>query len=327
MRKIYSGYGATLGSQMASQFSPVYKPVQGGKFYEVQTKRTATMDEIKNNPEYKTAVDNIMISQGFDPSKSDSLTSRIRNEIESGMYMGMQDAGITRISNPGWGRSSGGSTKKEHEYAYSEDGNTRYHKVNDKWVKQLKNDDGSWSDNRLISNREQEELGLAKPNSGNNRTRGQQVAHTFSIKPSLDGRIVKDRPSLDINKEYQGLSQINLDLGIEDSDAAIEEYFNSGQAPELTDESYKTLSGILHRKAPSTNREKYELLRDATESGLYIETTPISRGKQHIYIESLKEKTVHNQNEDIYEDNGERKEISPFDLKAFAEAVKNEGTE
>lgn len=330
--RAFQSYGATLGAQLASQFSPTYKPVQGGKFYEVQTKRTATMDEIKNNPEYKTAVDNIMISQGFDPSNNDSLTARVRNEIESGMYMGMQDAGITRISNPGWGRtsSSGNTSNKEKVLLEKATIGDKNYKITQSGSYLIKTDnDGNSS---FVTNKEREGLGLPVT-GGSNIKRGQQVTHTFAIKPSLDGHVVKDRPSLDVNNDYKELRQINFDLDIEDSDTAIDEYFASEDSPKLTDASYRTLAGALRRKVPSNNREKYELLKDATESGIYIEISPISRkGEQHIYLESLKEKSIHNQQEDDEDYDIGYSEVSTNNnapkreaLEALAEAVRNEG--
>lgn len=292
--RAFQSYGATLGAQLASQFSPTYKPVQGGKFYEVQTKRTATMDEIKNNPEYKTAVDNIMISQGFDPSNNDSLTARVRNEIESGMYMGMQDAGITRISNPGWGRTTSGTTgggtkdkiilnkvegKDGETYDIIQRGNTKI-KVNTKTKQE------SWltkDDEKYWNIREQ------KPTSSNTRQKGINYGYNINNNP-YSSRREANSTNPNAFTHQNDFEEVLTNLGydyfnVQDEDSyeeAVDNYFKIPENDKLSDRNYRLLAnkfGIRISGEELTPQDKAAILKEANDRNVEINVVNTERDR------------------------------------------------
>lgn len=105
--------GAVLGQSLAEQFDPQYSLSPDGKYYNIQTRRTATLDDIRNKEEFKTAIDSALEAQGFDPKASDSITKQARQAIEFGLYNNMQDKGMKIQAVPRYvGSGSGRSTKR-----------------------------------------------------------------------------------------------------------------------------------------------------------------------------------------------------------------------
>lgn len=105
--------GAVLGQSLAEQFDPQYSLSPDGKYYNIQTRRTATLDDIRNKEEFKTAIDSALEAQGFDPKASDAMTKQARQTIEFGLYNNMQDKGMKIQAVPRYvGSGSGRSPKR-----------------------------------------------------------------------------------------------------------------------------------------------------------------------------------------------------------------------
>lgn len=94
--------GAAAGESFAADFTPQYRLTQNGKFYEVQTRQTAGLEDIQTKPQFRKAIDDILRMQGFDPESGDVLTQKARAAAEFGMANSMQDRGLKQQGNPGY---------------------------------------------------------------------------------------------------------------------------------------------------------------------------------------------------------------------------------
>lgn len=338
-------YGMLAGKEFASDFTPTFTPIMGGKYYQMQTKKTATMEDIQTNPRYQEAVNNILRQRGINPEGTDDFSRRARLAVENGMYQTMKDPGIEIKANPGYNSGGGRGQKVSRTTIYTnvqfEPDGPKYNieKRGTDYVKIELDEKGKETNNiSTLSKSEAEKVNLDKVvNKDNSSYRTPDLGYriyrsdgvtigAWSNRDKAASELGKDpiwsqaRLLADTKKFHypSDLSKYNPDKasdaqGIDEVIIALE----SNIGGRILDENYKNLAEDLDISINDklTNVDKYKILQKAKEYGVEINLKNTTKRSeitdQFIYINSKKYKTNKNQTQQVQQgDEDDNYEVS-----------------